>query len=115
MPKQIRGFEKGLAGGGWRPTAATIQPFLPQTWLLLHIRGHRKKGAENRPESMVREDFFALTPSVCQPLLETSASKKASRDAYGQGPSIFRCALDSSGNTVGTTIIAEPETCFQHF
>ena len=48
----IRDFEKGLAGGGWRPTAPEIQQKnVPQNRVLLLIRGPRKKGAEKRFES----------------------------------------------------------------
>ena len=36
------------------------------------ITGNRRKGAEERSESIVWEGFLAPTPSVCQPLFETS-------------------------------------------
>ena len=44
---------------------------VPQNCVLLLLRGHRKKGAEKRPEFMVWEGFLAPTPSVRQPLFET--------------------------------------------
>ena len=41
----LRGFEKGLAGGGWRPTVPKIQQEMPPRIMFSHfIRGHRKKG-----------------------------------------------------------------------
>ena len=38
----------------------------------LLLRGHRKKSTEKRPHLWRRNDFFATTPSVRQPLFETS-------------------------------------------
>ena len=53
----FRGFEKGLAGGGWRPIAAKKKKeygkSVPQNGVLLLRRGHREKRAEKRPESTV--------------------------------------------------------------
>ena len=61
----FRNFEKGLAGGGWRPAGPKKQPKcvpflirgLGKGWNLWH-----------------RKDLLAPTPSVRQPLFETSDS-----------------------------------------
>ena len=68
----VRGFEKGLAGGGWQQTnpqkgpkkfSRNVSPF--------SYGGIGKKVHTKRPESL---DFLAPTPSVRQPLFETSLS-----------------------------------------
>ena len=69
----VRGFEKGLAGGGLatnRPQN-TAQKVL-QKYVPLLLRGHRKKGTEKRLNLWHSKDFFATTPSCRQPLFETS-------------------------------------------
>ena len=49
----FRGFEKGLAGGGWRQTNPQKEPKkVLQKCAPLLLRGHRKKGTEKRPESL---------------------------------------------------------------
>ena len=60
-------FKKGLAGGGWRPTAPKkTAKIVPQNCVLLLIRGHRKKGTGKRPQSMVWEGFPCANP-FCPP------------------------------------------------
>ena len=73
MPTNLRDFEKGLAGGDWRPTVPTMQQkMLPQNCVLLLIRGHGRKGAEKRPQFMVWEGFPCANP-LCPPTpFETS-------------------------------------------
>ena len=62
---------------GWREGVGNQQSpkyskMLLQNCVLLLIRVHREKGAEKGLESMVWEGFLAPTPSVRQPLFETS-------------------------------------------
>ena len=73
LPPFFRGFEKGLAGGGWRQTnLKTVQKVLQKCVPLL-LRGHRKRVQKKGLNLWLhRKDFFATTPSDCQPLFETS-------------------------------------------
>ena len=63
----VRGFEKGLAGGGWRLTTPknTAKKFSRNVFPLL-LRGHRRKGAEKRPHSLAKEGFVRANP-LCPP------------------------------------------------
>ena len=45
---------------------------VPQNCALLLIRGHRRKRAEKGPNLWYGRDFLVPTPSVRQPLFETS-------------------------------------------
>ena len=63
----IRGFEKGLAGGGWRQTNPPKEAKnILQKCVPLLPRGHRKKGTEKRPESLVFQGFPRANP-LCPP------------------------------------------------
>ena len=65
--RAFRGFEKGLAGGGWRQTnppkraQKVLQKFVP-----LLLKGHRRKGTEKRPESLAFKGFPRANP-LCPP------------------------------------------------
>ena len=60
---KFRGFEKGLAGGGWRLAGTKIQQkIVLQKCVPLLIGGDRKKGAEKRPESVAWEGFPRAHP-----------------------------------------------------
>ena len=63
-----RGFEKGLADrwGLATNSAQNAAKNVPQNCVLLIRRGHRKKGSEKRPESMVW-DGFPCANSLCPP------------------------------------------------
>ena len=68
-----RRYRKGVGGRG----LATNKPpkraqKVLQKYVPILLRGHRKKGTEKRPKSLAFEGFFAPTPSVRQPLFETS-------------------------------------------
>ena len=69
-------FRKGVGGKG---LAANKPPKrakkVLQKCVLLLLRGHRRKGTEKRPESLASEGFLAPTPSVRQPLFETSEKR----------------------------------------
>ena len=68
-----RGFEKGLAGGGWRPTAPKIQQTMsPRIVFSFSLGGIRKRGQQTGLDPWCGRDFLAPTPPVCQPLFETS-------------------------------------------
>ena len=67
-------FPSEVSKRGWREGVGDKQtpqksPKTPQKCVPLLPRGHRKKGTEKRPESLA---FHAPTPSVRQPLVETS-------------------------------------------
>ena len=83
-------FRKGVGGRGLANNGGQITAkFIPQDSVLRLLKRHRKKGAENRPESLAQEAFLAPTPSVRQPLFETSDSlrlKIALKDAWGTFP-----------------------------
>ena len=65
--QRIRGFEKGLAGGGWQPRAPrTQQNWYPRILFFYSWGAHRKKGAEKRPESMACKGFPCANP-LCPP------------------------------------------------
>ena len=66
-------FRKGVGGRGLatnnaQNTAKTVS----QNSVLLLIRGHRKKRQEKGLNLWCGRDFLVPTPSVCQPLFETS-------------------------------------------
>ena len=69
----FRRFRKGVGGRGLatnktpKRASKVFQKCVP-----ILLRGHRKKGTEKRPESLAFQGFFAPTPSVRQPLFETS-------------------------------------------
>ena len=53
LPGVVRGFEKGVGGRGLAMNGGQLTAeFVPQDRVLRLLRGHRKKGAENRPESL---------------------------------------------------------------
>ena len=65
---EIRGFEEGLAGRGWRQTNAQKEPkkIFRNVSPSLLLRGHRKKGTEKRLESLAYEGFPHANP-FCPP------------------------------------------------
>ena len=65
---EVRGFEKGLAGGGWRLKHPQKNEKIPQKCISLLLRGHRKRGTEKRPQSLVWEGFLLANP-LCPPTL----------------------------------------------
>ena len=69
-------FRKGVGGqrGLATSSAQNTAKIVPQSCVLLLIRGDRKKGAEKKKGPNLRycRDFLAPTPSVRQPLFETS-------------------------------------------
>ena len=68
-PSFIQRFRKGVGGRG---LATNPKKFSRNVSPLL-LRGHRKKGTEKSLQSLARmKDFLAPTPSVRQPLFETS-------------------------------------------
>ena len=87
----------------WRSPQNTAK-IVPQKCVLLLIR---KKGAEKRPESMVWEGFpCATTPSVLQPLFETS-ERRVHKSSWTPLPEMSRrswCAPQPGRveNAVGT-------------
>ena len=70
---KFRGFEKGLAGGGWRPTAPKIQQKLSPGIVF----SYSQQGKGNRCKRQGLNlwhggDFLTPTPYVRQPLFKTS-------------------------------------------
>ena len=71
----FRSFEKGLAGGGWRQAGPKIQHKKgPQNCVPLLIGGDMKRVQKRGLNLWHRKDFLAPTPSIRQPLFETSDS-----------------------------------------
>ena len=63
----VRGFEKGLAGGGCQLTNPQKQPNKAlQKWVPLLLRWHRQKGTEKRPQSLACKGFPRANP-LCPP------------------------------------------------
>ena len=62
----IRGFEKGLAGGGWRPGVPKIQQKCPPELRPATSSGGIGKWAEKRPEFRAWEGFPCANP-LCPP------------------------------------------------
>ena len=69
----IRGFEKGLAGGGWRLTNPQKQPKkFSRNVFLFSLGGTGKRVQKRGVNFWQRMDVLAPTPSVRQPCFETS-------------------------------------------
>ena len=66
-PNFFRGFEKGLAGRGWRRKGAKKQrKFIPRIMFPFSQGWHRTKSAEKRPESLAQEGSPRANP-LCPP------------------------------------------------
>ena len=62
LPKNQR-FRKGVGKRGLATNnTQNTAKLVPQNYVLPFIRGHRKKGAEERPESTVWEGFPCVNP-----------------------------------------------------
>ena len=62
----VGGFEKGLAGGGWRQTNPKKIPKSFQKCVPILLRRHRKKGTEKRRKSLAFEGLLRANP-LCPP------------------------------------------------
>ena len=61
--QKFRGFEKGLAGGGWRPTAPKIEPQWSTRIMFSYSYGGIGKRVQKKgPESMLWKGYHCTNP-----------------------------------------------------
>ena len=70
----IQRFRKGVGGRGWRPTAPKIQQKFSPRIVFSYTKGGMGERVQKKGQNLgYGRDFLAPTPSVRQPLFETSA------------------------------------------
>ena len=78
---KIQRFRKGVGGRGLATKSAQNTTKMPPRIVFSHfIRGHRKTGQKKGLNLWCGRDFLAPTPSVRQPLFETSEKCSSSED-----------------------------------